>query len=116
MLEIRKAAPLNGIDFFFLGAFSKLCATSATYPYILVKSRMQLKEKDENERYKSLADSFRKIIRTEGFSGLYKGIGSKLFQSVLSAAFLFAFKEEMFNGISWLLILLKLKQATLVPK
>lgn len=38
-----KQTALGPLDFFVLGAISKLAATSITYPYIVVKSRMQLK-------------------------------------------------------------------------
>ncbi|KAL2911379.1 hypothetical protein HK105_209143 [Polyrhizophydium stewartii] len=110
--EKRRGATLNGIDFFLLGAISKLCATSFTYPYIVIKSRMQLKEGgDENLRYNSLYDGFTKIINNEGFKGLYKGIESKLMQSVLSAAFTFAFKEELYSGAVTLLTFLGLRAA-----
>ena len=110
-LEKRRTGQLNALDFFVLGAISKLCATSITYPYIVVKSRMQLKESHiESQRYKSLLDGIRKIFKTEGVQGLYKGIETKLFQSVLSAAFTFACKEELFTGALWLLTILKLRE------
>jgi adenine nucleotide transporter 17 len=108
----KKRGSLNAIDFFCLGAISKLCATAITYPYIVVKSRMQLKEsKDKSQEYKSLLDGFKKIVDREGVKGLYKGIESKLLQSVLSAAFTFAFKEELYNCSIWILALLKMKIA-----
>lgn len=102
---------LNGFDFFLLGAVSKLVATGTTYPYIVIKSRMQMKQSnDEKLKYKSLLDGVSKIIKSEGVKGLYKGIEAKLFQSVLSAAFTFAFKEELFSASVWLLTALKLRQ------
>jgi adenine nucleotide transporter 17 len=56
-------------------------------------------------------DGFRKIIKYEGsttslivgVSGLYKGIEAKLLQSVLTSAFLFASKEELFNWAMWVM-------------
>ncbi|KAH6566040.1 hypothetical protein BASA50_005238 [Batrachochytrium salamandrivorans] len=105
--EKRIGRSLHAFDFFVLGALSKLCATSITYPYIVVKSRMQLKQgSDAASRYTSVGDGIRKIIRAEGVVGLYKGIESKLLQSVLSAAFTFAFKEELFQSAMSLLVLL----------
>ncbi|KAJ2176352.1 hypothetical protein GGF45_003700, partial [Coemansia sp. RSA 551] len=98
---------LGSLDFFVLGAISKLCATSITYPYILIKSRMQLKQsKNENERYSSLIDGLRKVIASEGIAGLYKGIESKLLQSVLTASFLFMSKEALFSYAVKLLVVL----------
>ncbi|KAJ3318296.1 hypothetical protein HDV06_000580 [Boothiomyces sp. JEL0866] len=108
----KSVKDLTAFHFFLLGAVSKLCATSITYPYIVVKSRMHLKDsKDESTRYTSLVDGFQKIFKKEGVKGFYKGIESKLLQSVLTAAFLFAFKEELFNNAQWILILLKVRQA-----
>ncbi|KAJ3301130.1 hypothetical protein HDV03_001320 [Kappamyces sp. JEL0829] len=102
---------LSAFDFFLLGAISKLCATSITYPYIVIKSRMHLKDsKDVNQRYSSVLDGFRKILKTEGIAGFYKGIESKLLQSVLTSAFTFALKEEIFNFSIGLLALLKLRE------
>ncbi|KAG0328780.1 hypothetical protein BG000_000310, partial [Podila horticola] len=73
--KIAKTRALTSFDFFILGAISKLAATSITYPYIVVKSRMQLKQSDDaRERYSSIMDGFRKIIKYEGVAGLYKGI------------------------------------------
>ncbi|KAI9329741.1 mitochondrial carrier domain-containing protein [Obelidium mucronatum] len=116
IMQTRRTAKgggaLTGFDFFLLGAVSKLCATSITYPYIVVKSRMQLKQSDDaKERYHNVVDGIKKIIKAEGVSGLYKGIEAKLLQSVLASAFTFAFKEELYNASVWLLVLLKLKEA-----
>lgn len=58
-------------DAFYLGAIGKLLATSITYPYITVKSRMHVASKDgPNE---SLNSSLKRIIREEGWTGLYNG-------------------------------------------
>ena len=66
--------------------------------------------KDETSRYTSAFDGFQKIIKNEGVQGLYKGIESKLFQSVLTSAFTFALKEEFFSWATWMLVLLKLRE------
>ncbi len=54
---------------------------------------MQLKKKKKNAQNQgdssSIIEAFRKIIKEEGVGGVYKGIGSKLSQSVLTAALLF---------------------------
>ncbi|KAJ2845326.1 hypothetical protein J3B02_004712 [Coemansia erecta] len=110
--KVERVRKLGSLDFFVLGAISKLCATSVTYPYILIKSRMQLKQsKNENERYSSLMDGLRKVIANEGIAGLYKGIESKLLQSVLTASLLFMSKEALFSYTIKLLILLGARKA-----
>lgn len=107
----RHGGKLLALDIFFLGAISKLAATSITYPYLVVKARMQLRQsKSEDSRYASVLDGFRKIIQQEGMPGLYKGIESKLVQSVLTAALLFTAKEQLFASSVRLLALLGVRK------
>ncbi|KAH9482977.1 Peroxisomal nicotinamide adenine dinucleotide carrier [Psilocybe cubensis] len=89
-------AVLTDMDFFVLGALSKLVATSITYPYIVVKSRLQAGSANAL-RYKSSIDGLLTILKEEGIEGLYKGIGSKIVQSVLTAAILFAGQRRIFE-------------------
>ncbi|KAJ7700057.1 mitochondrial carrier [Mycena rosella] len=89
-------AVLTDWDFFFLGALSKLVATSSTYPYIVVKSRLQAGHAHAL-KYKSSLDGLLTILKDEGIEGLYKGIGSKLVQSVLTAAILFAGQRRIYE-------------------
>jgi len=89
-------AILSDWDFFFLGALSKLVATSTTYPYIVVKSRLQAGNANAL-KYKSSLDGLLTIIKEEGVEGLYKGIGNKLIQSVLTAAILFAGQRRIYE-------------------
>ena len=113
-------AGLNAWHVFLLGAIGKLAATSITYPYITVKSRMHVAKKGDGgtEGKEGMGASLRRVVREEGWSGLYKGqssffssvavkngriltripagIGPKVTQSVITAAFLFAFKDALY--------------------
>lgn len=51
----------------------------------------------KGEKNYTMIEGIRKIIREEGWSGLYKGIGPKIVQSVITAAFLFAFKDAIYG-------------------
>ncbi|PGH29363.1 solute carrier family 25 (peroxisomal adenine nucleotide transporter), member 17 [[Emmonsia] crescens] len=96
VLERRRR--ITPTDAFYLGAMGKLLATSITYPYITVKSRMHVAGKEEKTGQKaSLNECMMGIVREEGWGGLYKGIGPKVSQSVLTAAFLFAFKDVLYD-------------------
>lgn len=64
----RKVTPR---DAFFLGAVGKLVATTITYPYITVKSRAHVATK--NDPHEGMWKSLNKIVRDEGWAGLYKG-------------------------------------------
>ncbi|KZV76317.1 mitochondrial carrier [Peniophora sp. CONT] len=90
------AGVLTDLDFFILGALSKLVATGTTYPYIVVKSRLQAGH-EHAKRYKSAFHGLQTIIAEEGVQGVYKGISNKLIQSVLTAAILFAGQRRIFE-------------------
>ncbi|THV08585.1 mitochondrial carrier [Dendrothele bispora CBS 962.96] len=94
--KLSGSALLTDWDFFVLGALSKLVATSVTYPYIVVKSRLQAGQ-SEALKYKSSFEALSAIVREEGVEGLYKGMSSKLLQSVLTAAILFAGQRRIYE-------------------
>ncbi|KAJ5722090.1 Mitochondrial substrate/solute carrier [Penicillium malachiteum] len=84
-------------DAFYLGALGKILATSITYPYITIKSRMHVASKDGPKE--SLNGTLKRIVQEEGWKGLYKGIGPKVTQSAITAAFLFAFKDVLYDAM-----------------
>ncbi|OCT52618.1 Peroxisomal membrane protein PMP47B [Cladophialophora carrionii] len=92
---IEKRRKVGPKDAFYLGAIGKLLATTITYPYITVKSRAHVATK--NDPHEGMWKSLNKIVKDEGYSGLYKGIVPKVSQSVLTAAFLFAFKDVLYE-------------------
>ena len=67
----RKVTPTVA---FFLGALGKLFATSVTYPYITVKSRMHVAGNGDKE---GMMAAIRRVIKEEGYSGLYKGLSPR---------------------------------------
>ena len=69
--SLEKRRRVTPTDAFYLGALGKLLATSITYPYITVKSRMHVAGKDGPKE--DMLTTFRRIIREEGYSGLYGG-------------------------------------------
>jgi solute carrier family 25 (peroxisomal adenine nucleotide transporter), member 17 len=73
-------------------------ATSLTYPYIVLKSRLQANSA-QSRTYTSSLDGLQQILREEGLQGLYRGIGSKLMQSVLTAAILFAGQRRIYEVV-----------------
>ena len=68
-LESRKR--ITPKDAFYLGALGKILATSITYPYITIKSRMHVSSKEGGSQ--SLDGGLKKIVKDEGYVGLYKG-------------------------------------------
>mmetsp|Transcript_24438 Transcript_24438/g.34258 ORF Transcript_24438/g.34258 Transcript_24438/m.34258 type:complete len:319 (+) Transcript_24438:52-1008(+) len=111
----RPGQKLTPLHHFLLGAIGKTIATIITYPYIVVKSRLQMKQPSNNNQpaYQGTSDVLSKIWANEGFFGFFKGMQSKIVQSVLNAAFLFYFKEELVQVVVMLLAAasrLRLKQ------
>jgi adenine nucleotide transporter 17 len=65
----------------------------------VIKSRQQSGSHSKGNVWTAMTD----IIEREGVSGLYRGISSKLLQSVATAGILFASKEQVFRAVSALL-------------
>ncbi|KAI1341669.1 mitochondrial carrier [Xylariaceae sp. FL0016] len=94
-VERRRRASITPSTAFVLGALGKLFATSVTYPYITVKSQMHVAR--DGDKREGMSAAISRVIKEEGYKGLYKGIGPKVTQSVLTAAFLFAFKDVLYE-------------------
>ncbi|XP_038980065.1 peroxisomal nicotinamide adenine dinucleotide carrier isoform X1 [Phoenix dactylifera] len=110
-MKIKRASNGKGTDgftaleIFLLGAVAKLGATVVTYPLLVVKSRLQMKQghdDDKRHQYKGTFDAITKMIRYEGLSGFYKGMNTKVVQSVFAAAVLFMVKEELVKAARFL--------------
>ncbi|VAH88396.1 unnamed protein product [Triticum turgidum subsp. durum] len=89
---------ITAMEVFLIGAMAKLGATLVTYPLLVVKSRLQAKQeigRNAASRYTGTLDAILKMIRYEGLHGFYKGMGTKIVQSVLAASVLFMVKEEL---------------------
>ena len=61
----------------------------------VVKSRLQA----GHAKYKSALEGILSIIKNEGIGGVYKGVGNKLLQSVLTAAILFVGQKKIHEVI-----------------
>jgi adenine nucleotide transporter 17 len=77
---LEKRRRVTPTDAFYLGALGKLLATSITYPYITVKSRMHVAGKDGPKE--NMLTTFRRIIKEEGYAGFY---GGKTYSTYYSA-------------------------------
>jgi len=70
-LEKDQAETLTNWDYISLSALSKITAGALTYPYQVIRARLQTY--DAGQEYKSARDVIAKIWRTEGGRGFYKG-------------------------------------------
>ncbi|KAK3028978.1 hypothetical protein RJ639_038181 [Escallonia herrerae] len=97
---------VTALEVFLLGAFAKLGATVSTYPLLVVKSRLQAKQEIGGSillQYSGTLDAIIKMIRYEGLPSFYKGMSTKIVQSVFAASVLFMVKEEIVKLCSILL-------------
>ncbi|KAL8944388.1 MAG: hypothetical protein Q9216_000439 [Gyalolechia sp. 2 TL-2023] len=67
---------LGAVDLLCLSGASKVFAGSATYPYQVVRARLQMYE--ANQTYKSARDAVAQIWKQEGLRGFYRGLGPNL--------------------------------------
>lgn len=67
----KENAMLSNWDFLTLSAVSKIFAGGITYPYQVVRARLQVY--DAKERYGNARDVMRQVWAKEGLGGFYKG-------------------------------------------
>ncbi|XP_066479184.1 solute carrier family 25 member 32 [Tiliqua scincoides] len=66
----RSDLKLSTLEYISMAALSKIFAVSATYPYQVVRARLQ----DQHNRYSGVVDVICRTWRQEGVHGFYKGI------------------------------------------
>ena len=105
---------LTAPEVFVAASLAKMGATVLTYPVLLVKTRLQAgrgrrremkgdtgKERDEeaSASYDGAFDALRRIAREEGAAAFYRGMGTKMTQTVFAAALMFVTKEEIAKAV-----------------
>lgn len=87
---------------FVIGALSKAMATVATQPLIVAKVMQQ-----SGQKFDSFVDALVYLVKYEGLSGLFKGLGPQITKGVLVQGLLFMFKDQIELFIVLLLRLIK---------
>jgi len=88
---------LSAATYFVTSAIAKFFSTVATYPLQVVQTRLRLRQssRDTNRSW-TMADILLSIAKEEGgFRGLFKGLESKIVQTVLTSAFMFVVYEKV---------------------
>lgn len=83
---------LSNFDFLSLSAASKMFAGSITYPYQVVRARLQTY--DAGQHYRGAWDVVRKVWRHEGVGGFYKGLGPNIVRVLPSTCVTFLVYEN----------------------
>ncbi|KAL8761157.1 MAG: hypothetical protein Q9184_002696, partial [Pyrenodesmia sp. 2 TL-2023] len=72
----KSEGKLNSVDYLWLSSASKVFAGSATYPYQVVRARLQMYE--AGQTYNGARDATAQIWKQEGLRGFYKGLAPNL--------------------------------------
>lgn len=83
---------LGAADFLVLSGLAKIFAGSTTYPYQVVRARLQMY--DAESTYKSARDVVAQVWRKEGLAGFYKGLGPNLLRVMPSTWVTFLVYEK----------------------
>lgn len=89
----NKTRKLNNVDFLALSSLSKLFAGCATYPYQVIRSRLQTY--DAPLMYRGATDAIMQVWAREGISGFYKGLGPNLLRVLPSTWVTFLVYENV---------------------
>ena len=72
----------------------------SSYPFDVVKSKMQTDGFGANQRYRSMRDCFAQTWRAEGMRGFWKGLGPTLLRAMPVSAGTFAVAEMTMRAIN----------------
>lgn len=86
---------LGTLEYLVFAALSKLFASTATYPYQVIRARLQ----DQHNRYTGVLDCVSRTWKFEGYRGFYKGLVPNILRVTPSTAITFVVYE---NVSKWL--------------
>ncbi|XP_033640452.1 mitochondrial folate transporter/carrier-like [Asterias rubens] len=82
---------LGSLEYIVCAALSKMFAVITTYPYQVVRSRLQ----DQHQSYDGVYDTIRQTFRRERFLGFYKGLVPNLLRVVPACCITFVVYEKV---------------------
>ncbi|KAK0604681.1 hypothetical protein LWI29_018166 [Acer saccharum] len=86
---------LNSVDYAILGGSSKVAAILMTYPFQVIRARLQQRPNDGIPRYMDSWHVVRETARFEGLRGFYKGITANLLKNTPAASITFIVYENV---------------------
>ena len=91
--NLNKGETLQNRDYLLFSGLSKILAGTLTYPYQVIRSRLQAHEAEK--MYRGTSDVIAQILRCEGVLGLYKGLAPNLVRVVPSSCVTLLVYENM---------------------
>ncbi|XP_077248000.1 folate transporter 1 isoform X2 [Tasmannia lanceolata] len=96
--NIANEDKLNSVDYAMLGASSKVAAILLTYPYQVIRARLQQRPNSDGiPKYMDSWHVVKETIRFEGIRGFYRGITSNLLKNVPAASITFVVYENVLH-------------------
>ncbi|XP_046872293.1 mitochondrial folate transporter/carrier-like [Hypomesus transpacificus] len=89
--NMASEAKLNPLEYITMAALSKIFAVATTYPYQVVRARLQ----DQHNQYQGVLDVVRRTWRNEGATGFYKGIVPNLIRVTPACCITFVVYENV---------------------
>ena len=86
-------------DYLLLGTVSKIIASLTTFPYQLIKTRMQVRDL-HFRRHNSIMETVRSVYASEGLAGFYRGVFPATFRTIPHAAIMFSSYEWLRSALS----------------
>ncbi|KAH7566345.1 hypothetical protein JRO89_XS08G0140900 [Xanthoceras sorbifolium] len=87
---------LNSVDYAILGGSSKVAAIFMTYPFQVIRARLQQRPSNDGiPRYMDSWHVVRETARFEGLRGFYKGITANLLKNAPAASITFIVYENV---------------------
>ncbi|XP_022009699.1 folate transporter 1, chloroplastic isoform X2 [Helianthus annuus] len=94
----RSSDLLTTIDYATLGASSKLAAILVTYPFQVIRARLQQRPSTDGvPRYINIRHAMERTARLEGVKGFYRGITPNLLKNLPAASITFIVYENVLN-------------------
>lgn len=89
--NMAAGAKLNTLEYITMAALSKVFAVTTTYPYQVIRARLQ----DQHTRYSGVTDAIWRTWRNEGIHGFYKGILPNVFKVTPACCITFLVYENV---------------------
>lgn len=85
---------LRTFDFLLLSGLAKIFAAVLSYPYQVIRARLQIYDTDTAKAYKGSRDAVTQVWRHEGIKGFYKGLAPNLLRVMPSTWVTFLVYEK----------------------
>ncbi|KAA0702675.1 Mitochondrial folate transporter/carrier [Triplophysa tibetana] len=89
--KMQSDAKLNPLEYITMAALSKIFAVATTYPYQVIRARLQ----DQHNKYDGALDVIGRTWRNEGLSGFYKGMVPNLIRVTPACCITFVVYENV---------------------